>query len=253
LPAGNQQAKQYLLIAAGSGITPVMSILKSILYTEPASCITLIYGNRDRNSIIFKDDLDALKNRYMQRLMVHHIFSRERTDAPIFEGRIDPEKCEVIFKHLVYLKQLDEIFICGPGGMIDTVRNYLEANHFPKEKIHYELFTAGSKQQPLTAIVTEAKHDESDSANVTIKLDGVQSSFKLAYHGASILDAALSRGADLPYACKSGVCCTCKGKLIQGKVHMDQNYGLEAEEMAAGYILTCQSHPLTEEIMVDFD
>lgn len=252
-PLDSSLAKQYVSIAAGSGITPVLSIIKTTLLTEPRSSFTLVYGNKNRDSIIFKEEIEALKNKFIDRFSVYHIFSREKTDAAINHGRIDKNKCEIIFSRLINPRAIDEFFICGPSEMIQTVRNNLEANGIDKKKIHFELFTsatqktAGPKTQPINT--TEKKIE----STVVIKLDGIESSFGLAYNGQSILEAALQKGADLPYACKSGVCCTCKAKLIEGKVQMDMNYGLEAEEIEAGYILTCQSHPLTERVVVDFD
>ncbi|MES2645452.1 MAG: 1,2-phenylacetyl-CoA epoxidase subunit PaaE [Bacteroidota bacterium] len=244
--------KHYVAIAAGSGITPILSMIIAVLETEPASDFTLIYANKNRDSIIFKESLDDLKNRFMSRFSVHHIFSRERTEAAINEGRIDSAKAALIFNHLVDLKKMDDCFICGPVEVIETVRNYLEQQGVDKKKIHYELFTAAGAGQQATAKKIIVGHD-APAASITIRLDGRDSQFKLAYEGASILDAALQQGADLPYACKGGVCCTCKARLLEGAVKMDLNYGLEPDEVAAGYILTCQSHPITETVKVDFD
>ncbi len=244
--------KNYVAIAAGSGITPILSIITTTLQTEPASSFILVYANKTRGDIIFKDALDALKNKHMNRFSVHHIFSREKTDAAINEGRIDEAKAAIIFSKFIEIKSMDECFICGPAAMIETVRNYLEQSGFDKKKIHYELFAAATQNIIATSRPTIDKTD-SPTSNITIKLDGRALSFKLPYDGFSILDAALQQGADLPYACKGGVCCTCKAKLLEGEVKMDLNYGLEQDEVDAGYILTCQSHPLTEQVTVDFD
>lgn len=249
--------KHYLAFAAGSGITPVISIIKTTLAAEPQSHFTLIYGNRDRNSIIFREELEALKNRYMQRFSLHHILSREKTDAPINQGRIDEEKCNTLFEKLPGLKNADEIFICGPEAMIFCIKNWLEKQGVGKHKIHFELFTvpgtgssAKSGSQPSTPSGTSATEH---SSKITVKLDGISFDFNLPFDGESILDAALKQGADLPFSCKGGVCATCKAKLVSGKVEMDTNYALEPEELDAGFILTCQSHPRSANVSVDFD
>jgi ring-1,2-phenylacetyl-CoA epoxidase subunit PaaE len=250
----SNQAKNYLALAAGSGITPVISIIKATLATEPQSNFTLIYGNRDRHAIIFKEELEGLKNRFLSRFMIHHVLSREKTDAPINQGRIDVAKCDELFEKLIDPEWMDEIFICGPESMIFSVSHALEERGIAKEKIHFELFTVPG--QKITAskrpAVGEKKHDVQKS-RITIKVDGISSEFDLAYDGDSILDAALNQGADLPYACKGGVCASCRARLIEGKVDMTTNYALEADELAAGFILTCQSHPRTDMVKVDFD
>lgn len=248
--------KQYLAFAAGSGITPILSIIKTTLAAEPHSRFTLVYGNRNRASIIFKEQLEALKNRYMDRFTLHHILSREKTDAAVNHGRIDAEKCRQLEK-LVHFDQMDEIFLCGPQTMIFAVKEWLEARGIEKRKIHFELFTTPttSLQQPATAGLEEkttSPHQQKTS-RVTVKLDGIAFDFELEYDGRPILDAALQQGADLPFACKGGVCATCRAKLVGGEVEMDINYALEPEEIEQRFILTCQSHPRTEKVIVDFD
>ena len=244
-------ARSYLAFAAGSGITPVISIIKTILATAPESRVTLVYGNRNRAGIIFREELEALKNRYMERFSIHHILSREETDAPFNHGRIDESKCELLSKHVANVEEMDDIFICGPEQMIFTVRDWLLKKGIPKERIHFELFTVPGeqvKQQKREALVEEVQ-----SSHVKIKLDGITIAFDHPFDGVSILDGALNQGADLPYACKGGVCATCRAKLVKGEVEMDNNYALEADELAAGFILTCQSHPRSAEVEVDFD
>lgn len=246
--------KNYLAFVAGSGITPVISIIKTTLATESASHFTLVYGNRDRHSIIFREELEALKNQYMDRFSILHVLSRERTEAPINEGRIDTEKCKMLFQFLIDLKKIDEIFICGPETMIFSLLRFLDENDFSKDKIHFELFTVPG-QTPGTPVIPK-KIPESASkekSQVTIKLDGISFDLSLEYHGDCILDAALKTGADLPFACKGGVCASCRAKLIQGKVEMDNNYALEKDELEAGFILTCQSHPRSQTLKIDFD
>lgn len=247
------QQKNYVAFAAGSGITPMLSIIKTTLQTEPLSSFTLVYGNRTRNSIIFKEELEALKDKFIDRFRVYHILSRERTDAELNYGRIDVPKLELFFNKLIDAEACDEYFICGPEEMIFCIKGYLEGRGIQNEKIHFELFTVPGQQQSTVKKQEQQTEDSGSKAKVTVKLDGIMFDFDLGYDSKSILDAALQEGADLPYACKGGVCTTCKAKLTEGKVRMDVNWGLEPDEVAAGYILTCQSHPVTEKIIVDFD
>ncbi len=245
-------AKAYLAFAAGSGITPVISILKTILKEEPQSSFTLVYGNRSRQSIIFFEELEALKNKYMGRLSLIYVLSREKTDTPLHFGRIDSKKLEQLHA-LINIDSTDEIFICGPEEMIFSVKDFLEQKGIDKKKIHFELFTSsGTKKKSVTE--TSAAATGGPSSTVVLKADGRSFEFKIPFSGdTTILDAALQQGADLPYACKGGMCCTCKAKLLEGEVDMDVNWGLEHEEVEQGFILTCQSHPKTEKVVVDFD
>jgi ring-1,2-phenylacetyl-CoA epoxidase subunit PaaE len=248
------QQKSYVAFAAGSGITPVLSIIKTTLLTEPKSNFTLVYGNRNKASIIFKEELEALKDKFIDRFRIYYVLSREKMDTPINEGRIDAEKCELFFTKLINIKTVDEFFLCGPEQMIFCIKDLLEINGVRKEHIHFELFTIpGEKQQAIANKQPAVEKNEGPKASVTVKLDGITFDFDLAFNGQTILNAALELGADLPYACKGGVCTTCKAKLQEGEVHMDANWGLEQEEVDKGFILTCQSHPLTEKLVVDFD
>lgn len=258
-PVGNfytelkpSQKRKYLAFAAGSGITPVLSIISTTLRTEPGSEFTLVYGNRNKNTIIFKDELEAIKDKYIDRFRLIHILSRERTDATINSGRITVEKCEELFSKLIQLSSIDEFFICGPEAMIFTVKEFLERK-VDKKKIHFELFTTPGQPAYQSRLIPETSKDETTKSKVTVKLDGISFDFELGFHAEPILDAALRQGADLPYACKGGVCCTCKAKLIEGEVDMDVHWGLEEEEIEQGFILTCQSHPKTEKVVIDFD
>ncbi len=247
--------KNYIAFAAGSGITPVISLIKTTLATEPQSSFTLIYGNKNRSSIIFKEELEGIKNRYINRFALHHILSREQTDAAINHGRINKEKCDELNEKLININEMDEFFICGPEQMIFSVKDWLEKKEIDKKKIHFELFTVPGER-------SEIKNPKSDNqrrkivdkiSNVTINQDGIAFSFELGYDDESILNAALKQGADLPFACKGGVCSTCRAKLIEGKVDMEQNYALEPDELENGFILTCQSHPRSEKVIIDFD
>jgi ring-1,2-phenylacetyl-CoA epoxidase subunit PaaE len=244
-------AKHYLAFAAGSGITPVISIIKTIFDTEPDSFFTLVYGNRSRNSIIFKEQLEAIKNKNMSRFMLHHILSREQTDAPVNHGRIDKEKCELLSKYLIDISNMDHIFLCGPEEMIFSIRDWLLEKNYPKEKIHFELFTVPGEKSSAGKLHTAAH--EGETSRITIKIDGISLPFNMPFEGPSILDGAIQQGADLPFSCKGGVCATCRAKLVSGEVEMDTNYALEEEELAAGFILTCQAHPRSGEVFIDFD
>ncbi len=242
--------KKYVAIAAGSGITPILSIVKTTLVAEPLSEFILVYGNKNTGSIIFKEELEALKNKHLGRLQLIHILSREKTDAPISSGRIDTTKLEQLSK-LISWQQLDECFVCGPEEMILATKSFLENLNISQKKIHFELFTTTTKtqrRQAIQATTTETK------SKITIKSDGRIFDVEIGFNeDKSILDAALQNGADLPFACKGGVCCTCKAKLLEGNVEMDVVWGLEHEEIEQGFILTCQAHPTTEKVVVDFD
>ena len=244
----SNEEKQYIFFAAGSGITPVLSILKTGLAQQPNSNFILVYGNKNRQSIIFKEEIEALKNKYVERFQIMYILSREQTEAPINEGRINAEKCSHLFKTLLSLNA-DDFFICGPEEMIFRVRDFLEEKGVEQKKIHFELFNTITVEKKNFNVSDES----AQSSHIQIKLDGRSFEFDLPYNSKTILDAALSSGADLPYACKGGVCTTCKAKLLKGNVQMNVNYGLEPEEVAAGFILTCQSHPTTENVVIDFD
>jgi ring-1,2-phenylacetyl-CoA epoxidase subunit PaaE len=240
----------YLAIAAGSGITPILSIIKHTLHTQPESRFTLIYGNQNRGSIIFFEAIEELKNRYMNRLTLINVLSREKTDAEIFHGRIDETKLEQLAK-LVDYACMQSVYLCGPEVMILKAKDFLIDKGLASKNIHFELFTTGAMQAKRKEAVVDT--DDGPKSQVTIRLDGRTFSFDLSMKGKNILDAALTQGADLPFACKGGVCCTCRAKLLEGKVSMDVNYALEKEEVEQGFILTCQSHPLTEKVVIDFD
>lgn len=242
----------YLAIAAGSGITPIIAIIKHTLSVQSNSTFTLVYGSKNRASIIFFEELEDLKNKYIQRFNFINIMSREKMDADIFYGRIDDRKLSELDK-LINYKNLDAAYLCGPETMIFNTADFLQERGLDKNNIHFELFTTSAQ---LAKQHKTAEHIETASgpkSNITIRLDGRTFDFDLAYTGESILDAALKNGADLPYACKGGVCCTCRAKLLDGNVKMDVNYALEAEEVEQGFILTCQSHPTTEKVFIDFD
>jgi ring-1,2-phenylacetyl-CoA epoxidase subunit PaaE len=261
-PDGNFLAKinpaqkhRYVAFAAGSGITPIFSIMKSVLENEPDSLFMLFYGNKTSQSVIFKEQIEALKNQYMKRLEVHHILSREDQGTDYLKGRIDDEKCSHFASRFFELDKVDDYYLCGPEAMINTVSNTLQSLGADKSKIHFELFTS-----PAQSIEGKKKVDSSSSKKssdlesaVTVILDGDETHFDLQEKGESILDAALDAGSDVPYACKGAVCCTCRAKVLEGSVEMDMNYALEDDEVEDGYILTCQSHPTSAKVVVSFD
>lgn len=245
--------KHYLAIAAGSGITPVMSIMKTVLESEPESQFTLVYGNRNRHSIIFKEAIEGLKNKYISRLSVYHILSREKMDVPLFYGRVDAPKFHELTDSLIDLKAVDEVFLCGPEAMILSLREALLQDGMDATQIHLELFASPDQPKASHQKWVQEQGAMTGEAEISVTLDGATFSYRLPYNGDSILDSALREGADLPYACKGGVCATCRAKLVEGQVEMEVNYALEPDEIEKGFILTCQSHPRTPVVKVDFD
>lgn len=250
-PLHPDNKKNYIALAAGSGITPVISLIKTTLATEKHSRFTLVFGNRNRSSIIFFEELESLKNQYMDRFSLVHVLSRERTDTDLNFGRITRDKLEALDR-LEDFAGIDEFFICGPEEMIFTVKDFLEKKGIGKKKIHFELFNTTGRQQ--SAVHSPQTAATGPVSKISVKVDGRSFDVVIPLNSnTTILDAALQQGADLPFACKGGMCCTCKAKLIEGEVSMDVHWGLEDEEVEKGYILTCQSHPKTEKVVVDFD
>lgn len=242
--------KSYVAFAAGSGITAILSLIKTTLNQEDQSNFTLIYSNKNKNSIIFFEEIEALKNQYLQRFNLIHLLSREKTEAPINAGRIDEHKLRSLASIINY-KNTNEFFVCGPGSMMTGVKDFLQAEGIKTENIHTEMFTApGQKTFTEENILVDSNLPKS---KINILLDGRSIEFDLAFETDTILDAALKQGADLPFACKGGVCATCKARLISGEIKMKVNYALEADEIENGFILTCQSLPLTESVFIDFD
>jgi ring-1,2-phenylacetyl-CoA epoxidase subunit PaaE len=242
----------YMGFAAGSGITPLLSIVKTILATETESTFTLVYGNKNVGSIIFKEELEALKNVYLQRFQLIHVLSRERMESELNYGRIDATKCTQLFDKLIDLKKLNAFYMCGPEEMVNSVKEFLVENKVDEKNIHFELFGTNLSKNK-TDWAKNHVEDTTKKSRVSVKLDDRTFEFDLAYGGENILDAALRFGADLPYACKGGVCCTCRAKVIEGEVDMEVNYALEKEEVAQGFVLTCQAHPKSDKVFIDFD
>lgn len=251
-PLDPTQAKHYALIAAGSGITPILSIAATVLAVEPMSSVTLLYGNRTTNSIMFLEELEDLKNLYPSRFALHHVLSRESTDIELLHGRIDETKLTAFLRTLLPADTVDEWFLCGPYGLVEAARSVLINHGVDRRRIHLELFHV--EGEPVRRPVEESPAEGvPGAASVTVMLDGRRTTFELSGSGEPILDAALRARGDTPYACRGGVCGTCRAKLLEGTVHMDQNYALEPDEVADGYVLTCQSHPTSERVVLDYD
>jgi ring-1,2-phenylacetyl-CoA epoxidase subunit PaaE len=248
LSGGNK--KHYVLFAGGSGITPMMSILKSVLYVEKNSTITLVYANKNENSTIFKKEIDEIKSAN-QAINVVYVFEDNASNVPeIQKGIITKDKATALINHL-NISKADEFFICGPGPMMENVKNSLEDLKIAKEKIKIEYFSS------VIDAVNKAEKSEITGGNVNSKVTviqyGIETNFNLETTGLSVLDASIEAGVDAPFSCKGAVCCTCRAKLIEGKVKMDANFALTDAEVEEGFILTCQSHPITDKIVVDFD
>ncbi len=251
VPLSPEHRKNYVFFAAGSGITPVLSIIKTTLIAEPNSQATLFYGNRSAESIMFREELADLKDEFLGRFNLAHILTRDHQECELFNGRITAEKCEALLHQTGPIADIDEVFICGPQEMSEALAVKLKALGLPEEHIKVELFNAAPVTRPRT-VVAAAVAAEAD-CEVTINVDGRQRMFSMQRGTESILDSALRRGIELRYSCKSGVCATCRSKLIEGKVDMEVNYSLEPDEIRRGFILTCQSFPVSDRVKVDFD
>lgn len=238
----------YVAIVAGSGITPVMSILRTVLTHEPKAKVVLIYGNRTTKSIIFREALEDVKDRFMSRFTVHHVLSRERQEIALLDGRIDGGKLDRLL-HTLPEGGIDHAFLCGPGGLIEDGKAALLRFGVPTERIHVEYFSTDG-----SPIVTRAAYNAAaaQEANVDIVLNGMHHSIPVR-GDETIIDAGLRAGLEMPYSCRGGMCCTCRAKVIEGEVRMDTNYSLEPWELEAGYVLTCQSHPVTPKVALDYD
>ncbi len=240
--------KFYLGFAAGSGITPIMSIMSAVLEKEPGSRFALFYGNRRQTTTMFIDDLYALKNRYPGRVQLQFVFSREDQEFPIAAGRLDGDKVREVFDAFCKGTHPDEAFVCGPDSMIEDVTAALEALGMDADKVHSERF--GAPREGATSGDIEVA---ASGATVTVIMDGQRKSFEMAEGDPNLVDAAAEHGIDLPYSCKGGVCATCRCHVREGEVTMAVNYGLEPWEIEQGYVLACQSRPLTGAVMIDYD
>lgn len=245
--------RHYVAFAAGSGITPILSILMTVLRSEPKSRFTLFYGNTDTDRIIFRSKLEELKVHYGGRLDVMHILSRGKDEDMLFNGRITAEKAVELVKRFVSDRNDNEYFICGPEQMMVNVSEALENLGVGKKRIHVELFTSPVTSAAPKAEQTTSANGFSGLSNVMVILDGREFEMQVPGKGDAILDAAIEAGLDVPFACKGAVCCTCKARITEGKVEMAMNYALTDEEVADGYVLTCQAHPRTDRVVVDYD
>ena len=260
-PLDPTQARSYAMVAAGSGISPILSIIATVLSREPRSSVTLLYGNRTVGDIMFLEELEDLKNQHPERFVLYNVLSREEQDVELFHGRLDAERIGIFLDSLVPPRGIDEWFLCGPRGMIDAARAQLLERGVDPMHIHFELFHSESvetgRRGPTPAGTVAAPGGAATAASapaeVTIILDGRRSTFALDRNGERVLDAALRVRADAPYACKGGVCGTCRAKLVSGSVEMEQSYALEQSEIEAGFVLACQSHPTSDRLILDFD
>ncbi|MGQ0503203.1 MAG: 1,2-phenylacetyl-CoA epoxidase subunit PaaE [Panacagrimonas sp.] len=251
VPLEPEARRHHLAFAAGSGITPILSLIKTTLAAEPRSRFTLIYGNRASSSVIFKDELADLKDRYLARLNLVFILSREQQDVDLFNGRIDAAKCDELLRRWVNPAGIDVAYICGPQSMMEQVSDRLMAHGLHKAQIRMELFASALPKAPRAARPGRVKGAE--GCQVTVIQNGLTRRYALQKNTDTLLDAALEAGIELPYSCKGGVCGTCRCKLVQGEVDMDANYSLEDYELARGFILPCQSFPVTDALLLDFD
>jgi ring-1,2-phenylacetyl-CoA epoxidase subunit PaaE len=252
-PLDSARARNYLGFAGGSGITPLVSIIKTVLAEEPKASFTLAYGNRSVNAIMFREELEDLKNSHMGRFSIVHVLESEAPDIDLFSGILNREKCDALFEHWLNIAAADYAFICGPEPMMLAVADAMKARGFPEAKIKFELFASAQpgKAREKAAIAGGASKGAMCAA--TIILDGATRSFDMPKAGQSVLEAALAAKLDAPFACKAGVCSTCRAKVIEGEVEMEANYALEDYEVRRGYVLTCQSHPVSDRLIVDYD
>jgi ring-1,2-phenylacetyl-CoA epoxidase subunit PaaE len=243
-------ARIHVGFAAGSGITPVLSIIKGVLAREPSSRFFLFYGNRSTGSMLFREALEQLKDRFIERLSVFHVISGEEQDIPILHGRLDGEKVRVLLRSLVPANAIDHVFICGPTGMSEEIEATCREIGIPDDRIHVERFVSGLGGKPRPKAVVPAGAPPKAFASLII--DGKRREVPVA-EGEAILDAALRAGVDLPFACKGGMCSTCRARLVEGEARMDVNYSLEPWELEKGFVLTCQAKPVTGHVVVDYD
>ena len=253
VPIEPKVARHHLGIAGGSGITPILSIMKTVLGREPRSCFTLVYGNRSLKSTMFKEELEDLKDRYLTRVALHHVFSDEPTDAPINMGLVDRAKVAEFLRVLVPAEGISHAYICGPFQMNEEAEAALLGAGVPEERIHIERFGIAQQAGQVGAVVHEARPEDAERALVVIIRDGFRREIDFTRDQPSILDAARSAGLEVPFSCTSGVCGTCRARLQEGQVRMERNFALDRKDVEAGFVLTCQAHPTTERVVLSFD
>lgn len=246
------QARHYVAFAVGSGITPILSLVKTALDVEPESTFTLFYGNRASSAVLFREEIEDLKNRYMTRFSIVYIMSREHQDIDLFNGRLDGDKARQLLDRWIRPSMIDLAFVCGPQDMTEQVIEALKEKGLAREQIKFELF--GSPKGPRSLRTGhEVRQAPGEHCELTIVLDGFTRSIMIEKNRDSLLDSALAQGIELPYSCKGGVCSTCRCKVVEGEVDMDANFALEDYEVARGFVLSCQSFPVTDRVVIDFD
>lgn len=248
----SKSSKNYLFFAAGSGITPVLSMIKTHLAAEPNATCKLFYVNKTAKSIIFKEALEQLRNKYFGRLEIYYFLTKERRDIELFNGRFDDEKMQVLTKTFIDIPDTNEVFLCGPEKMVNYVSEYLINVGLPKELVHFELFVTGLSEEDIKRAERLAQQDV-EGTEVVIVDGGKEFAFTMTKEYDNILDAALGAGADLPFACKGGVCSTCKCEVKEGSVEMKINYALDEKEVSQNLVLSCQAVPTSDKVIVDFD
>ncbi|WDI30687.1 phenylacetate-CoA oxygenase/reductase subunit PaaK [Hyphococcus flavus] len=252
-PLKPAEGRAYLGFAGGSGITPMISLIKTVLEAEPKSTFTLAYGNRSTTAIMFREELEDLKNIYMGRLNIVHVLESEAAEIELFSGRLDREKCDQLFSRWIDVKGADLAFICGPEPMMLAVSDALKAHGMAENAIKFELFSSAQPGKARKRKVSAEAAAGDAKCSATIIMDGAARQFDMKKETQTVLDAARAQNIDAPFACKAGVCSTCRAKLIEGEVDMEANYALEDYEVERGYILTCQSYPRTDKVVVDYD
>jgi ring-1,2-phenylacetyl-CoA epoxidase subunit PaaE len=251
VPLDADAARHYVAFAAGSGITPVLSLIRTTLAAEPHSRFTLVYGNRNVDSIIFSEALEDLKNQYLARFTLYHVLSRQPQEVDLLHGRLDHARVTAFLQALIPVDSIDAAFVCGPASMIDEAEAALRDAGLDPHRIHAERFGVPVDRQKRAP--AHAPGDHAGTAELVVVLDGKQHTMRLPLEDGKVLDTALAAGLDLPYACKGGVCCTCRAKVLEGKVEMEKNYTLEPWEMEKGFVLTCQARALTPRVVVSYD
>ncbi len=255
-PLQPESARNHLFVAAGSGITPILGILRSVLAREPLSRCVLIYGNRRQSDIMFLETIEDMKNIYLDRLTVFHVLSREQGDVMLLNGRINAARVASLIETVMPADKIDNAFLCGPGTMLDDVQAGLQKLGMRSDTIHREIFTPATGKRGPAIVVgtprTNACVNTADTTNAELVLDGRRHFITIA-KDETIIEAAQRQGIDAPFACKGGMCCTCRAQIVEGEVEMAQNYSLEPRELQKGFVLTCQSRPKSEKLIVDYD
>ena len=252
-PIEPDKPKSYLLFAGGSGITPVLGLLKTIMAEEPLSSATLVYGNRSANSVMFREELEDLKNTHLGRLSILHILEHDASEIELFTGRLDSAKCEALFDVWIDVARTDMAFICGPEPMMLAISGALKTRGLDESRIKYELFAASKPVKNRRPQISEAATGGQDQCAITVVLDGTARTLSPADRDVAVLDAVLAEKLDVPHSCKAGVCSSCRALVVEGEVDMIANHALEDYEVRQGYVLTCQSYPLSDRLVIDYD